>query len=86
MTGLRAWGFGHRHLAVVGHRSSGYPVSIAAADKERQDCLVEISPYGCRYDLAVMAFERQAWLDAVHHNPDGPDLKRYLSVQLNEDV
>jgi hypothetical protein len=40
----------------------------------------------CTWDLAVVCFERQAWLDAVLTNPDGPDLERYLQVQLNDDI
>ena len=40
----------------------------------------------CLWDLAVVAFERQAWLHAVLKNPHGPDLERYLAAQLNDDV
>jgi hypothetical protein len=40
----------------------------------------------CTWDLAVLCFERQAWLEAVLNNPDGPDLDRYLQTQLNGDV
>ena len=40
----------------------------------------------CVWDLRVMAFERQAWLDAVLRNPQGPDLEAYLALRLNEDV
>lgn len=40
----------------------------------------------CVWELAVMAFERRAWLEAVLGNADGPDLDGYLALQLNEDV
>jgi hypothetical protein len=40
----------------------------------------------CVWDLAVLAFERETWLDAVLKNPDGPDLERYLQTQLNRNV
>lgn len=38
---------------------------------------------GCVWDLAVMAFERDAWLRAVLANPHGPDLDAYLAVRLD---
>lgn len=40
----------------------------------------------CVWDLRVMAFERQAWLDTALERPDGPDLDAYLQQRLNEDV
>jgi hypothetical protein len=40
----------------------------------------------CVWDLAVVAFERQAWLDAVLQNLDGPDLDRYLATRLEGEV
>ena len=40
----------------------------------------------CVWDLRLMAFERQAWLDAVLNNPRGPSVDEYLRIQLNEDV
>ncbi len=40
----------------------------------------------CVWDLRVICFERQAWIDAVLANPDGPDLDKYCSMRLNEDV
>ena len=51
----------------------------------------ELAPAGptdftaCVWDLAVLAFEREAWLTAVLQNPSGPDLERYLQAQLNAD-
>ena len=52
----------------------------------------ELEPVGpgdltaCVWDLAIMAFEREAWLDTVLKNPDGPDLDRYLEVTFDGDV
>ncbi|HSF81772.1 MAG TPA: hypothetical protein VLA49_11090 [Anaerolineales bacterium] len=40
----------------------------------------------CVWDLRLMAFERQSWLETVLANPSGPDLEAYLACRLNEDV
>lgn len=40
----------------------------------------------CAWDLAVIAFERQAWVDKVLANPSGPDLDAYLDERLNAEV
>jgi hypothetical protein len=40
---------------------------------------VEFTPAGCVYELAIVEFERRAWIDDVIGNPDGPNLERYLS-------
>lgn len=56
---------------------------------DRPDKLEYMTPTGliaCVWDLRVMSFERQAWLDTVLSNPHGPDLDAYLERQLNEDV
>lgn len=60
-----------------------------AARADRPSQLVPVGPHGltaCVWDLAIMAFERHAWLDAVLRSSTGPDLERYLSVRLEEDV
>ncbi len=62
---------------------------VYVAPKDQPDALVYQTPSGlaaCVWDLRVIGFERQAWLDAVLANPAGPDLDRYLALQLNEDV
>ncbi len=41
---------------------------------------------GCVWELAIVDFERRAWIDDVLANPDGPDLERYLTRELNADV
>jgi hypothetical protein len=40
--------------------------------------IVELTPAGCVYELAIVEFERRAWIDDVIGNPDGPDLDRYM--------
>ena len=40
----------------------------------------------CVWDLRVLCFERQAWLQSVLANPSGPDIEQYLESRLNEDV
>lgn len=55
-----------------------------------KDAPHEIAPVGddeltaCVWDLAVMAFERRAWVDTVLANPQGPDLDAYLAQHLDE--
>ena len=39
---------------------------------------VEWTPAGCVYELAIVEFERRAWIGDVIGNPDGPDVERYL--------
>lgn len=41
-------------------------------------------PNICVWELRVIGYERQAWLDNVLANPMGPDVERYLSFRLNE--
>ena len=41
--------------------------------------IVELTPAGCVYELAIVEFERRAWIEDVIGNPDGPDLDRYLA-------
>jgi hypothetical protein len=62
---------------------------IYAAPGDRPSELQPVPPGGltaCVWDLAIMAFERRAWLDSVLANPRGPDLERYLRAQLNDDL
>jgi hypothetical protein len=51
--------------------------------------LVEVTASGllaCVWDLRVICFERQSWIDSMLRNPDGPNLEQYLACRLNEDV
>lgn len=57
--------------------------------KEDPEAIAPVPPGGsaaCAWDLAVIAFERQAWVDTVLRNPDGPDLDAYLRRRMNADV
>jgi hypothetical protein len=48
-----------------------------------------VSPTGLActvWDLRVLCFERQAWVDTVLANPAGPDFEAYLKRCLNEDL
>jgi len=37
----------------------------------------------CVWDLVVQSFERQAWIECVIGNPNGPDVAGYLARQFN---
>lgn len=41
---------------------------------------------GCVWELAVVDFERRAWLTHILAAPDGPDVRAYLAKELNTDV
>ena len=40
----------------------------------------------CVWDLKVQSFERDAWVEEVLKNPDGPDVEAYLRRRLSADV
>lgn len=40
----------------------------------------------CVWDAALIAYERQAWVDTVLKNPNGLSIEAYLSMRMNEDV
>lgn len=52
----------------------------------------ELRPVGsnaltaCVWDLALMSFERDAWVDTVLANPRGPDLDAYLARRLDKEL
>jgi hypothetical protein len=55
----------------------------AALDDPTHFVDVSADHYGpCVWELAVQAFERQAWLDCVLANADGPDIEAYLRIGL----
>jgi hypothetical protein len=43
-------------------------------------------PTACVWDLRVISFERDAWLETVLRNPAGPNFDEYLLRRLNEDA
>lgn len=48
-----------------------------------------VTPTGlaaCVWDLAVISFERQAWVDTVLCNPNGPDLTAYIDQRLHQEI
>ena len=62
---------------------------VYVAPKDQPDQLTYQTPSGltaCVWDLSVLAFERQAWVEAVLANPAGPDLERYLAARLDAEV
>lgn len=49
--------------------------------------LTDVTPTGsaaCVWDLRVIGFERDAWVETVLANPAGPDVDAYLLRRLNE--
>lgn len=40
----------------------------------------------CVWELRVIAFEREAWLNTMLKADDNPDIERYLQARLNIDV
>ncbi|HET9529400.1 MAG TPA: isochorismatase [Blastocatellia bacterium] len=62
---------------------------VYVSPHDRPQLLEYSTPTGvvaCVWDLRVLGFERQAWLDAVLANPNGPDIDDYLARRLDEDV
>lgn len=41
---------------------------------------------GCVWELAVVDFERRAWLEYVLANPAGPDIDAYLDARFEADI
>jgi hypothetical protein len=62
-------------------------VYVSPADHPEK--LEYVTPTGltaCVWDLRVLCFERQAWLDTVLANPAGVDLEAYWARRLSEDA
>ena len=61
---------------------------IFISPKDEPRALVPVSDpaCGCVWELAVVDFERRAWLRDVLANPSGPDIDMYLGRRLNADV
>lgn len=47
---------------------------------------VKNQPTGCVWELAIVDFERRAWLEDVLANPSGPDVELYLDRRLDADL
>jgi hypothetical protein len=55
------------------------------APHDAPDRLVEVTGSGfaaCAWDLAVISFERDAWVRTILANPTGPDPEAYLASRL----
>lgn len=63
---------------------------IYVASHENPDEYTYLTPNGsiaCVWDLKLLSFERDAWINCVLNNPEGhPSIEKYLATQLNEDV
>ncbi|RIK29394.1 MAG: hypothetical protein DCC55_38030 [Chloroflexi bacterium] len=62
---------------------------VYVSSKDQLDQFSYMTPTGlaaCVWDLRVLCFERQAWIETMLANPQGPDLDAYLARQLNEDI
>lgn len=59
------------------------------APLQHPDQFQYVTPTGrtaCVWELAVIGHERQAWVDCILANPNGPDTQAYLQRQLNADL
>ncbi|MCK6585325.1 MAG: hypothetical protein L6Q49_19670 [Anaerolineales bacterium] len=62
---------------------------VFVSPKEEVEKLEYRTPMGltaCVWDAALLAFERQAWVDTMLNNPNEPSLEQYLLTQMNQDV
>lgn len=62
---------------------------VFTSPHERPEQLVEVTGGGfiaCVWDLAVLCFERAAWVETVLANPSGPDVGAYLGWWLDAQV
>ncbi|MFK7959754.1 MAG: hypothetical protein AB8G96_04445 [Phycisphaerales bacterium] len=48
--------------------------------------LPESRVLACTWELAVIAFERDAWVELVLDNPAGPDVEAWFSRRMHADV
>ncbi len=75
-----------RCLVVLGWwTDAGLSQFTYRSSAERPGALEALSPGdddGLSSALAVVAFERQAWLEDVLANPDGADVDRYLATRF----
>lgn len=54
-----------------------------AAEAVRDTLQPAYATKACVWDLTVIGFERQAWLERALANPAGPGLDAYLARQLD---
>ena len=61
---------------------------VYVAPKDQPAQLEYKTPSGliaCVWDLVVLGFERQAWIECALASPNRPDLEAYLARTMNED-
>jgi len=62
---------------------------VYVSPSEEPASLEYVTPTGliaCTWDLRVLSFERNAWVECVLANPSGPDIDEYLARTLNDDA
>ncbi|MGD8547542.1 MAG: isochorismatase [Thiohalophilus sp.] len=62
---------------------------VYTSSSEQPGQLVEMTATGltaCTWDLRVMCFERDAWVDAILKQYPQPDIEGYLATTLNSDA
>ncbi|MED4585835.1 isochorismatase [Brevibacillus choshinensis] len=62
---------------------------VYVAPHDNPEEFTYVTPTGliaCVWDLRVLCFEREAWIQTVLANPNGPNVQEYLNLQLNEDT
>jgi hypothetical protein len=62
---------------------------VFVSPSDRPEQFNEVTSTGliaCVWDLRVLSFERQAWIDTILACWDAPDLDKYLMQRLNENV
>jgi hypothetical protein len=62
---------------------------VYVSPSEEPASLEYVTPTGliaCKWDLRVLSFESDAWVEAVLANPSGPDIDEYLARTLSDDV
>jgi hypothetical protein len=95
-------GFSPTHLGILGvHQGNGFSVVFPCCWANENEFFQEVliapldQPGGlapdprrtaCIYDIALIAFEREAFVTTMLRNPDGPDREAYLGAVLNREV
>jgi hypothetical protein len=62
------------------------PHHVWSAPLDAPESFTYLTPLGigvCVWELEVLQFERQAWIDHVLARPDGPDIRAYFGARLN---
>ncbi|MCG8435285.1 MAG: hypothetical protein MJA83_14770 [Gammaproteobacteria bacterium] len=73
------WWLGQNMLT---HRAFFAPYSTPIALKE----IARDDPAYCVWEMGVLQIERQAWIDCVLANPDGPDIEAYYARTADTEV